>query len=60
MDGVQPQTLSVPMECILDSHIHNVERPCMAKLGETQTRRWVCDHAQENTVLPPKSIHFGH
>ena len=29
------------MECILASHIHNAKRPCMAKRGETQTRRWV-------------------
>jgi hypothetical protein len=32
---------SFRMKQILASHIHNAERPRMAKRGETQTRRWV-------------------
>jgi hypothetical protein len=29
------------MKQTLASHIHNVERPCMAKRGETQMQQWV-------------------
>jgi hypothetical protein len=31
----------IRMKRILASHIQTTERPCMAKRGETQTRRWV-------------------
>jgi hypothetical protein len=48
------------MECILASHIHNAERPHMAKRGETQTPRWVrfglgpVHPSQDFTVVPQR------
>jgi hypothetical protein len=47
------------MKRILASHIQNVERPHMAKRGETQTRQWVPSRlgpihpSQDFPVVPP-------
>jgi hypothetical protein len=62
MDSVQPRTPSVRMECILASHIHNAERPRMAKRGKTQTRRWVpiglgpIHPSHDSHVVPPRMV----
>jgi hypothetical protein len=48
------------MECIFASHIHNAERPRMAKHGETQTRWWVpfglglIHPSHDSHVVPPR------